>query len=161
MSVGSKKKSYKYNFSNYFITDYILNATKSISLFFIITHSINILKPFIPIKAFRILKLAHFVGDSKSPFEALARSKTKILVFMFSVFILFVIFGAIIYIVKDLGSAFTRVLCKLYWCIVTITKVVCGVLSPENPLRQFISYTIMILVHGNICLLYTSPSPRD
>jgi voltage-gated potassium channel len=86
------------------------------------------------LRVFRILKLTHFVGESNSLVKALARSKTKILVFMFSVVILCIIFGTIMYMVEDDESGFTSIPRSIYWCIVTLTTVGYGDIAPSSPL---------------------------
>ena len=71
---------------------------------------------------------------------------------MFSVVILCIIFGTIMYIVEDDESGFSSIPRSIYWCIVTLTTVGYGDIAPESPLGQFIASLIMILGYGIIAV---------
>jgi voltage-gated potassium channel len=148
----SIKQPIKYIFSVYGIIDFISTVPKYISLFFVGTQSLLALRALRLLRVFRILKLSHFVGESNSLIKALARSKTKILVFMFSVVILCIIFGTIMYMVEDDESGFTSIPRSIYWCIVTLTTVGYGDIAPTSPLGQFIASIIMVLGYGIIAV---------
>lgn len=142
----------KYIFSTYGIIDFISTVPKYISIFFIGTQSLLALRALRLLRVFRILKLTRFVGESNSLVKALNRSKNKILVFMFSVVVLCIIFGTIMYMVEDDESGFTSIPKSIYWCIVTLTTVGYGDIAPASPLGQFIASIIMILGYGIIAV---------
>ena len=85
----------KYVFSFYGIIDLLSTIPKYISLIFIGTHSLVALKALRLLRVFRILKLSHYIGESNMLLKALKSSRTKILVFVFSVLILCIIFGTV------------------------------------------------------------------
>ena len=145
-------KPAKYIFSAYGIIDLISTLPKYISLFFVGTQSLLALRALRLLRVFRILKLTHFVGESNSLVKALARSKTKILVFMFSVVVLCIIFGTIMYMIEDDESGFSSIPRSIYWCIVTLTTVGYGDIAPTSPLGQFIASIIMVLGYGIIAV---------
>jgi voltage-gated potassium channel len=152
LRILSINKPTKYIFSTYGIIDFISTVPKYISLFFLGTQSLLALRALRLLRVFRILKLTHFVGESNQLVKALARSKTKILVFMFSVVILCIIFGTIMYMVEDDESGFTSIPSSIYWCIVTLTTVGYGDIAPTSPLGQLIASVIMILGYGIIAV---------
>lgn len=152
LRIISIKQPSKYIFSAYGIIDFISTIPKYISLFFVGTQSLLALRALRLLRVFRILKLTHFVGESNALVKALARSKTKILVFMFSVVVLCIIFGTIMYMVEDDESGFTSIPRSIYWCIVTLTTVGYGDIAPASPLGQFIASIIMVLGYGIIAV---------
>jgi len=152
LRILSISKPSKYIFTTYGIIDFISIIPKYISLFFLGTQSLLALRALRLLRVFRILKLTHFVGESNSLVKALARSKTKILVFMFSVVILCIIFGTIMYMVEDDQSGFSSIPRSIYWCIVTLTTVGYGDIAPASPLGQFIASIIMVLGYGIIAV---------
>ncbi len=152
LRIISINKPTKYIFSPYGIIDLISTLPKYISLFFMGTQSLLALRALRLLRVFRILKLTHFVGESNSLVKALARSKTKILVFMFSVVVLCIIFGTIMYMIEDDESGFSSIPRSIYWCIVTLTTVGYGDIAPTSPLGQFIASIIMVLGYGIIAV---------
>ncbi len=146
------RKPIKYILSPYGIIDLVSTAPKYISLFFVGTQSLLAFRALRLLRVFRILKLTRFVGESNSLVKALASSRTKILVFMFSVVILCIIFGTIMYMVEDDESGFTSIPRSIYWCIVTMTTVGYGDIAPTSPLGQFIASIIMVLGYGIIAV---------
>ena len=150
LRIISIKKPSKYIFSAYGIIDFVSTIPKYISLFFVGTQSLLALRALRLLRVFRILKLTQFVGESNSLVKALNRSKNKILVFMFSVVVLCIIFGTVMYLVEDDESGFTSIPRSIYWCIVTLTTVGYGDIAPESPLGQFIASVIMVLGYGII-----------
>mgnify|MGYP001170572178 FL=1 len=145
-------KPLKYILSPYGIIDFVSTAPKYISLFVGGTQSLLALRALRLLRVFRILKLTRYVGESNSLLNALARSRTKILVFMFSVVVLCIIFGTIMYMVEDDSSGFTSIPRSIYWCIVTMTTVGYGDIAPITPLGQFIASIIMVLGYGIIAV---------
>ena len=152
LRIISIKKPSKYIFSVYGIIDLVSTLPKYISLFFLGTQSLLALRALRLLRVFRILKLTHFVGESNSLVKALARSKNKIFVFMFSVVVLCIIFGTIMYMIEDNESGFTSIPRSIYWCIVTLTTVGYGDIAPTSPLGQFIAAIIMVLGYGIIAV---------
>ena len=145
-------KPYKYVLSPYGIIDFLSIVPKYISLFFVGTHSLLALRALRLLRVFRILKLTRYVGESNSLIKALLRSRTKILVFMFSVIVLCIIFGTIMYMVENDESGFSSIPRSIYWCIVTLTTVGYGDIAPTSPLGQFIASIIMIMGYGIIAV---------
>lgn len=146
------KKPTKYIFSFYGIIDLLATIPKYVSLIFGGAQALIVLRALRLLRVFRILKLTRYLGASINLTTALKASKTKILVFLFSVIVLTIIFGTIIYLVEGPKNGFTSIPLSMYWAIVTLTTVGYGDLSPSTPLGQFIASFVMILGYGIIAV---------
>ncbi|UOB17656.1 ion transporter [Abyssalbus ytuae] len=147
------KKPLSYIFSFYGIIDFLSTIPKYISLFFIGTHALVALRALRLLRVFRILKLARFVGESNQLLKALRASTAKILVFLFTVIVICIILGTVMYLIEGgSDSGFTSIPRSIYWCIVTLTTVGYGDIAPATDLGQFIAAFIMILGYGIIAV---------
>ncbi|CDF80068.1 ion transport protein [Formosa agariphila KMM 3901] len=147
------KKPFKYIFSFYGIIDLLSTAPKYLSLIFAGTHALVALRALRLLRVFRILKLARYLGASNNLVSALKASRAKISVFLFTVVILAVILGTIMYLIEgDHNEGFANIPKSVYWCIVTLTTVGFGDIAPQTPLGQFIAALIMILGYGIIAV---------
>ncbi|GAA3569274.1 ion transporter [Snuella lapsa] len=146
------KKPIKYITSFYGIIDLLSTAPKYISLLFGGVHALAALRALRLLRIFRILKLVRYLGASYTLIRALKASRVKISVFLFTVIIISVILGTIMYLVEGESSGFTSIPASVYWCIVTLTTVGYGDISPVTPLGQFIASIVMILGYGIIAV---------
>ena len=139
------RRPLSYIFSFYGIIDFV-------SLIIIGTNSLVALKALRLLRVFRILKLAPYIGESNALLKALKASGRKIFVFLFSVVILCVIFGTLMYLIESEKSGFTSIPISIYWCIVTLTTVGYGDIAPLSPFGQFLASIIMVLGYGIIAV---------
>lgn len=146
------KKPWKYITSFYGLVDLLSTIPKYISLLIAGTHALVALRALRLLRVFRILKLARFLGESNSIVTALRASRVKISVFLFAVVIISIILGTIMYIIEGDKSGFTSIPRGIYWCIVTLTTVGYGDISPVTPLGQFIASIVMIMGYGIIAV---------
>ncbi|MFB9056464.1 ion transporter [Mariniflexile ostreae] len=146
------KKPLKYITSFYGIIDLLSTIPKYISLILGGIHALAALRALRLLRIFRILKLARYMGASNLLISALKASRAKILVFLFAVLILAIIFGTLMYLVEGEQSGFTSIPVSIYWCIVTLTTVGFGDITPVTPLGQIIAAFIMILGYGIIAV---------
>ena len=146
------KKPSKYIFSFYGIIDFLATIPKYISLIFGGAQALLALRALRLLRIFRILKLTRYLGASANLTSALKASKTKILIFVFSIIVLTIILGTIIYLVEGPENGFTSIPISMYWAIVTLTTVGYGDLSPNTPFGQFIASIVMILGYGIIAV---------
>src|SRR5690554_4156713 len=152
LRIISVKKPFKYIFSFYGVVDFLSTIPKYISLIFLGTQVFIALRALRLLRVFRILKLARYLGASNMLANSLKASRPKILVFLFAVFIVSIIFGTLMYLVEGEASGFTSIPVSVYWCIVTLTTVGFGDITPVTPLGQFIASFIMILGYGIIAV---------
>ncbi len=146
------KKPLKYVFSFYGIVDLLSTIPKYLSFFLVGSQYLAALRALRLLRIFRILKLVRFLGESNSLLKAINQSKTKIFVFVFSVLIISVILGTVMYLVEGPEHGFNSIPHSIYWTIVTLTTVGYGDISPETPLGQFIATVIMIIGYGIIAV---------
>jgi len=146
------KQPIKYITSFYGIIDLLSTLPKYLSIFFVGTHALIALRALRLLRVFRVLKLARYTGASNQLSTAIKASRPKISVFLFAVIILSIIFGTIMYLAEGEESGFANIPISVYWCIVTLTTVGYGDISPITPLGQFIASIIMILGYGIIAV---------
>lgn len=148
----SVKKPLKYIFSFYGIIDFLATIPKYLSLIFVGTQVFIALRAFRLLRVFRILKLARYLGASNMLASSLKASRAKILVFLYTVLIVCIMFGTLMYLIEGDSSGFTSIPVSIYWCIVTLTTVGFGDIAPVTPLGQFIASIIMIMGYGIIAV---------
>jgi len=146
------RKPWKYIFSFYGIIDLLSTIPKYISLILAGTHALVALRALRLLRVFRILKLARYLGASNHLAIAIKASRAKIGVFLFAVIIASVIFGTVMYMIEGEENGFTNIPKSIYWCIVTLTTVGFGDITPTTPLGQFVASFIMIMGYGIIAV---------
>lgn len=146
------KKPSQYIFSFYGMVDLLSTIPKYISLLFAGAHTLVALRALRLLRIFRVLKLARYLGESNRLALAIKASRRKISVFIFTVILLSIILGTIMYLVEGSDSGFTSIPRSIYWCIVTLTTVGYGDIAPVTPLGQFIASLVMILGYGIIAV---------
>ena len=104
------------------------------------------------IRVFRVLKMMRFLGEAKVLGDALRASRAKITVFIITVVCIVFVMGTVMYLVEGPEGGFTSIPLSIYWCIVTLTTVGYGDISPVTPLGQFIASVIMIMGYGVIAV---------
>lgn len=146
------KKPLNYIFSFYGLVDILSTIPKYISYFFGGIHALAALRALRLLRVFRILKLARYLGASNTLIKSLKASRVKISVFLFAVIIISIILGTIMYLVEGEEAGFTSIPTSVYWCIVTLTTVGYGDISPITSLGQIIASIIMIIGYGIIAV---------
>lgn len=146
------KKPSSYIFSFFGIVDFLATIPKYLSIFFFGTHALVALRALRLLRVFRILKLARYLGASKRLIVALRASRIKIFVFLFSVIVLTIILGTVMYLIEGPENGFNSIPHSMYWAIVTLTTVGYGDIAPHTPFGQFIASIVMILGYGIIAV---------
>lgn len=150
--VISIKRPSKYIFSFYGIIDFLATIPMYVSLFFVDAHALIALRALRLLRVFRILKLTRYLGARRTLVTALRNSKLKIAVFLFSIVVLTIILGTIMYMIEGPENGFNNIPHSMYWAIVTLTTVGYGDISPSTPIGQFIASIVMILGYGIIAV---------
>lgn len=114
--------------------------------YFIVIRSLRLLR------VFRVLKMVRFIGEANVLSSALRASRHKIAVFLIAVICINFIMGTVMYMVEGPEHGFKSIPISIYWCIVTLTTVGYGDISPATPLGQFIASAIMIMGYGVIAV---------
>jgi len=104
------------------------------------------------LRVFRVLKLAHFVGEASELREALRASARKIIVFLGAVLTIVVIVGSMMYLIEGEANGFTSIPVSIYWAVVTMTTVGYGDIAPQTALGKILASAIMIMGYGIIAV---------
>ncbi|MBE2185414.1 MAG: ion transporter [Rhodothermales bacterium] len=104
------------------------------------------------LRIFRVLKLVRYLDEASTLTAALAASRRKIAVFVFTVLTLVTILGSLMYLVEGGQNGFTSIPMSIYWAVVTLTTVGYGDISPATPMGKLLATVIMILGYGIIAV---------
>jgi voltage-gated potassium channel len=145
-------KPIRYAVSFYGIIDLLAILPTYMSLVFISSRYLSVVRVLRVLRIFRVLKLGHHTKEAAVLKKALYASRRKILVFLFVVLSLVVIIGSLIYLIEDEENGFTSIPRSVYWAIVTLTTVGYGDISPVTGLGQFLAAIVMILGYSIIAV---------
>jgi len=116
-------------------------------------HTFLVIRVLRLLRLFRILKLVRYVSEARVLARALKASIPKIIVFLFAVFAVIIIVGALMHVVEGpTNDGFDSIPKSLYWAVVTMTTVGYGDVTPESALGKTISMFLMILGYGIIAV---------
>jgi voltage-gated potassium channel len=104
------------------------------------------------LRIFRVLKMVRHVNGAELLMRALYASRAKITVFFFSVLVLTVIAGTVMYLIEGERSGFSSIPVGVYWAIVTITTVGFGDITPQTPAGQVVASVCMLLGYAIIAV---------
>ena len=141
LSVGRPQK---YVTSFFGIVDLMAILPTYLSILFPGTQYLLVIRLLRVLRIFRVLKLVPYLGEARLLMQAMTASRRKITVFLFTVLILVIIFGALMYLIEDPDSGFTSIPQSIYWAIVTLTTVGYGDISPQTGLGQLLAALIMV-----------------
>ncbi len=116
------------------------------------TQYFQIIRVLRVLRVFRVLKLAEYIGEADVLMVAIRNSRRKLAIFIATVLVLAVIFGAAMYLVEGRTHGFTSIPQSVYWTIVTITTVGYGDIAPETPLGQSLASVIMLLGYAIVAV---------
>jgi len=104
------------------------------------------------LRIFRVLKLAHYLGEANVLATALEASRRKVSVFLGTVLILVMILGSAMYLIEGVENGFTSIPRSVYWAIVTLTTVGYGDITPNTVPGQLLASFVMILGYAIIAV---------
>ena len=116
------------------------------------------------LRVFRVLKLAHYLGEAKVLKRALYASRPKITVFLIVVVNIAAIMGTLMYMIEGEENGFPNIPVSVYWAIVTMTTVGYGDLAPSTPVGQLLATFLMLMGYGIIAVptgIVTAEITRD
>jgi voltage-gated potassium channel len=152
LRIISTRKPLQYIFSFYGLIDLISILPMYLSFFIPNTKILAVVRALRLLRLFRILKLGDFTGPASQLKKALNASRNKIIIFVFFIFVISILLGAVMYVVESKESGFTSIPTSIYWCIVTLTTVGYGDIAPVTALGKAIASFIMILGYGIIAV---------
>lgn len=104
------------------------------------------------LRLFSIFKMGRYVRESGALLRALKASRAKIIVFLWTVFFIVIIAGAVMYRVEGTANGFTSIPQGMYWAVVTLSTVGYGDILPQTVAGKMISSFLMIVGYGVIAV---------
>jgi len=146
------EKPWRYATSFFGIVDLLAILPTYLSLYFVGTQSLLVIRGLRLLRIFRIFKLARFISEAKVLMMALRASRIKIMLFIGTVLSLVLILGTVMYLIEGEGNGFTSIPRSIYWAIVTMTTVGYGDITPKTVPGQMLASLIMILGYAIIAV---------
>ena len=104
------------------------------------------------LRLFRVFRLMEFMQESSRLKIALLASRTKIMVFLYTVLIITILIGTLMYYIEGPENGFASIPKSVYFTIVTLTTVGYGDMIPGTVLGQFLSTVLMVTGYGIIAV---------
>ncbi|TNE66878.1 MAG: ion transporter [Bacteroidetes bacterium] len=153
LRIYSARNPAGYATSFFGVVDLLAILPTYISVFFMGTQHLLIVRALRLLRIFRIFKMGHFVKEGAIVISALQASRTKIYVFISFVVLMAIIIGALMYMVEfPHNPAFSNIPAGIYWAIVTLTTVGYGDVTPVSAFGKFLATLVMILGYGVIAV---------
>lgn len=146
------KKPLRYIFSFYGIIDLISILPMFFSLFLAGSHILSSFRILRLLRLFRVLRLIEFMEESSRLKVALLASRAKIMVFLYTVMIISILIGTLMYYIEGPENGFTSIPKSVFYTIVTLTTVGYGDMVPTTALGQFFSMVLMVIGYGIIAV---------
>lgn len=152
MRIAVVNRPWRYIFSFFGIVDLLAVLPTYLSLFFIGSQYLVVIRALRILRIFRILKLTQYMGEADLLWSTLLRARRKILIFISTIMTLVVIFGALMYLIEGPDNGFTSIPRSMYWAIVTMTTVGFGDITPHTTLGQMVTSVIMLVGYSIIAV---------
>ena len=138
--------------SFYGIVDLLAVLPTYISVFFVGSQSLMVIRVIRLLRIFRVFKLSRHLKETKALMIALRATRQRITVFLVTILTLILIIGSIMYLIEggDPDTQFTSIPRSVYWAVVTMTTVGYGDIAPRTVLGQTLASGVMILGYAFI-----------
>ncbi len=164
LRILSVRKPWLYIRSFFGIVDLLSILPSYIALFFAGAHTMMVIRALRVLRVFRIFKLGEYLGEAHALIRAMRASRTKIFIFLYTVFIFVIIFGSAMYLIEGSENGFSSIPKSIYWAIVTLTTVGYGDLAPQTSLGQMLASAVMIMGYAIIAVptgIYTAELAKE
>lgn len=142
----------RYAFSFYGIVDLLSVLPTYISLVAPGANYLLTIRILRVLRIFRVMRLLSFMSEANFLAQALVRARRKIGVFLFTVLIVMISFGSLMYVIEGPANGFTSIPRSIYWAIVTVTTVGYGDITPHTVIGQAIAALAMITGYAIIAV---------
>ncbi len=146
------KKPVKYIFSFYGLIDLLSILPMFLSVFIKGSHILSSFRILRLLRLFRVFGLMEFMRESSRLKVAILASRAKIMVFLYTVLIIAVLIGTLMYYIEGPENGFTNIPKSVFYTIVTLTTVGYGDMVPTTTLGQLLSMLLMIIGYGIIAV---------
>ncbi|GAA4859632.1 ion transporter [Luteimonas vadosa] len=144
----------RYAKSFFGIIDLLSILPTYLSLLFVGSQYLLIVRVLRVLRVFRILKLVEYSSEAGILIGSLLRSRRKIMVFIYAVLTVVLIFGAVMFLIEGPDAGFTSIPIGMYWAIVTMATVGYGDIVPVTPIGRFLT-SILVLIGYSIIAVPT------
>lgn len=146
-------KPLKYATSFFGIIDLLAIIPTYLSLIFVGSQSLIVIRALRLLRIFRVLKLGTYTKHGRTILIAVRRSVPKLVLFIIFVLLLVIIFGSIMYLIEGhYNPQFDSIPRSVYWAIVTITTVGYGDISPHTVVGQMLASLMMLVGYAFIAV---------
>jgi voltage-gated potassium channel len=150
VAVVERPRAYMRSFFG--LVDLLAVLPTYLSLFFVGSQYLLVVRALRILRIFRVLKMSRYVHESNLLWAALMRGRHKILVFVSTILTLVLIFGALMYLVEGPDNGFSNIPRSMYWAVVTMTTVGFGDITPHTALGQLLTSGIMLVGYSIIAV---------
>jgi voltage-gated potassium channel len=150
LRIVSVKKPTAYMTSLFGIVDLLAVVPTYLSLFIPGAHNLLVIRALRLLRVFRVFKLGRYLGEAAVLKKAISQSKSRIIVFLSTVFVLCILSGAAMYMFEGPENGFTSIPQSIYWAIVTLTSTGYGDTVPLTALGKSVAVFIMIMGYSLI-----------
>lgn len=145
-------RPFRYIFSFFGLIDLISVVPSYLALVVTGANYLLIIRMIRVLRVFRVLKLVRYMSEANLLMRSLYLGRHKIFIFFFTVIVLSVVFGCLMFLIEGPKSGFTSIPKSIYWTIVTITTVGYGDITPQTVMGQFISVLAMLTGYSIIAI---------
>ena len=145
-------KPKKYIFSFWGIIDLLAILPTYIGIFYHGYRFLRAIRILRLLRAFKVLNLGQFMGESVYLSNALKSSTNKIIVFLSFIITIVCCLGTLMYVIEGPDNGFTSIPESIYWAVVTITTVGYGDIAPHTVLGKFLASLSMIIGYAIIAI---------
>ena len=152
LRIISVKRPIKYAKSFFGIVDLMAILPSYLGLISILggMQSLLVIRGLRLLRIFRVFKLSRYLDESVVLSKAIIQSRSRIIVFLSTIFILCFISGAGMYLIEGPQNGFTSIPQSVYWAITTITGTGYGDTVPTTSFGKILAIFIMIMGYSLI-----------
>jgi len=153
------RRPLRYATSFFGIIDLLAFLPTYLSLLFIGSNYLVVVRVLRLLRVFRVLKLVEYSSEAGVLVDALLRSRRKIFVFICTLVTIVIIFGALMYVIEGPERGFTSIPTSMYWAVVTMATVGFGDIAPTTPLGRLITSVLILIGYSIIAVptgIYTA-----
>lgn len=150
LRIFSSKRPFSYIFSFYGIIDLLSILPMFLSFFLAGSNVLSSFRILRMLRLFRVFRMGKFVEESTRLRAALIASRAKIMVFLYTVLIIAILVGTLMYYIEGRENGFKSIPESVYYTIVTLTTVGYGDITPHTAIGKLLSMLLMIIGFGII-----------
>ncbi|MCB1616065.1 MAG: ion transporter [Pseudomonadales bacterium] len=152
LRIYSSPLRWQYIRSFYGIVDFVSILPSYLSLFFVGSSYLVVVRLLRVLRIFRVLKLVRYLNEANVLMRSMRQARRKILLFFCVVLVLTTIFGSLMYVIEGRENGFTSIPKSIYWAVITITTVGYGDITPQSALGQTLAAIMMLIGYSIIAV---------